>query len=192
MVSKLIMFSLEIMFQGNISMQVSLSDIRCIFRPGDKWGRGLQAEHLTPIEKEWTHPIEKKLSHSRSRWTPDVTGRQLVLGGEGGSQRSKDQQWVVLTSPVPLEQQRAVFWEKTGPVLCSSRSIVSVFSDLQWRPHTAVKIWSCAFPVYASQSAEQEALFSVSLTPWREMNNPYLLTAECLHIHLQCKKMLFC
>lgn len=163
MVSKLIMFSLEKMFQGNLSMQVSLSDIRCIFRPGDKRGRGLEAEHLTPIEKERTHPIEKELSHSRSRWTPDVTGRRLVLGGEDGSQRNKDQQWVVLTSSVPLEQQRAVFWEKTGPVLCSSHSIVSVFSDLQLRPHTAVKIWSCAFPVYASQSAEQEALFSVSL-----------------------------
>lgn len=151
------------MFQGNISMQVSLSGIRCIFRPEDKWGRGLEAEYLTPIEKELTHPIEKKLSHSSSRWTPGVTGRQLVLGGEDGSQRNKDQQWVVLTSAVPLEQQRAVFWEKTGPLLCSSHSIVSIFSDLQLRAHTAIKIWSCAFSVYASQSAEQEALFSVSL-----------------------------
>jgi len=38
-------------------------------------------------------PIQKPLSHSRSRWTPDVTGRQLVLDEEDRSERNKDHQW---------------------------------------------------------------------------------------------------
>lgn len=84
----------------------------------------------------------------------------------------------------PYEQESAVFWEKTGLLLSQSHLQEC---HLVKRPHTAVKIWRCACLSYASQSMEQEALFSVSLHCFAINELPVLPTADFFFCMYICK-----